>query len=408
MRWKEGSKPEIPAERLELLKKLKDGKVSFEAFQSQEYFTVIGGMADLAEGIPKELKNSIINRSIFSACKKGVITRETIKREIISEEKGYLKKPINSYILVSSLSISGAVALPAMRVNGSTISFPAVLHQKYRAERRELVRQASEWVFRNRPRNYLNVTVRVKARSESEAVNLALDQLDLIRGIWNMKNTGMMRMSSGRIKPVNNILLGPVHTLHLPSKNLATDTFWYQENYHDDISPLQLSNRKEATLSLTNRVRGRLKLLPYREVIEEAIRRYARALDYSDLEAAFLKLWSVLELLTNTTLKDNFKVTVRRASFVHKDNESHHQILNTLRIFRNAAVHSSADSSGQIESFLYLLKRYVEQLIRFHLWIRVKFPSFAEAASFLDSKPDVKELKKQHKLIGEAIRYRTG
>lgn len=406
MHWKEGVDPSLPVNKLEELKVLKNGKVSFEAFASQEYMTVLGGMVDLSDGIPSELKRGIINASIFAAAKKGRITPKSIAKEIQNQERAYFKKPLSSFFLVSSLSISSFEKLPAVRINGCSITFPALLHNKYRSERHDIERRASEWIYRKRPVNYINVIAKVKARSEEEAANIALDQIDLIRGIWNLLHTSSMRMSSGRVKPVNKILLGPVHTIHLPSKKLATDTYWYQPNYHDDVSALRFGAKREQTLSFTRKVRNRLRGHPYREIIEDAFRRYARALDYSDLDAAFLKLWSVLELLTNT-LKSSYKVTVKRAAFVFDETEFHRQVLNNLRCYRNSTVHSGEEPTGQTESYVYQLKRYVEQLIRFHIWVGVRFSSFDEAASFLDLQPDVAKLRAQQKIINSAIKYRS-
>ncbi len=406
MKWIDGTLPALPANKLEQLKAIKDGNVSFEAFASQEYMTVLGGMIHLSEGIPQDLKNGIIKSSIFSAAKLGKITQQSIEKEIKKQEAAYFKRPLQSLILVSSLSVFNFTKLPAIRSNGCSITFRTSIHHKYKTERQDIERRASEWIYRRKPRSYINFTARVKSRSETEAANFALDQIDLIRGIWNLLSTSSMRMSSGRTKPVNTILLGPVHTLHLPSKKLATEIFWYQPNYHDDIAPFKFGGKLEKTLSFTNRVRRQLRTHPYKHIIEEAIRRYVRALDYSDLGASFIKLWSVLEYLTNT-LKNSYKVTVRRAAFVFDEVEFHRQVLNNLKTYRNSAVHSGEDPAGQIESYLYQLKRYVEQLIRFHLWVGVRFASFSDATLFLDSNPDVNKLRAQRKTIEAAIKYRS-
>jgi hypothetical protein len=407
MRWEDNVEPSLPAGKLEELKVLKGGEVSFEAFSSQEYKTVLGGMIHIADGIPAEHKSGIINTAIFSAGKKGEITPKSIAREINNQERAYLRKPLNSLSLVSSLSVSSFETLPAIRINGCSITFPPSLHIKYRTERQDIERRASEWIYRKKPINYINVIAKVKSRSEAEAANMALDQIDLIRGIWNLRHTNSMRMSSGRVKPVNTIILGPVHTIHLPSKKLATETYWYQPNYHDGISALRLGSKKETTLSFSKSVRKRLRRHPYREDVEDSIRRYARALDYPDLDAAFLKLWSVLEFLTGT-LKSGYKVTVKRASFTFNETDFHRQVLNNLRSYRNSSVHSGKEPTGQTESFLYQLKRYVEQLIVFHLSNGVRFPSLASAASFLDMQPDVSALRAQRKMINAAIKYRSG
>jgi hypothetical protein len=46
--------------------------------------------------------------------------------------------------------------------------------------------------------------------------------------------------------------------------------------------------------------------------------RYVRALDERNLSSAFLKLWSVLEDLTNTG-RSRYDLTIRRATFICED-----------------------------------------------------------------------------------------
>ena len=150
MKWMDGTEPALPANKLEQLKVIKDGNVSFEAFASQEYMTVLGGMVNLSDGIPQDLKSEIINSSIVSAGRQGKITPQSIEKEIKIQEKAYIKRPPQSFILVSSLSILNSVSLPAIRTNGCSIKFRTSMHHKYGTERREIERRASVWIYRKK------------------------------------------------------------------------------------------------------------------------------------------------------------------------------------------------------------------------------------------------------------------
>jgi len=60
----------------------------------------------------------------------------------------------------------------------------------------------------------------------------------------------------------------------------------------------------------------------------------------------------------------------------------HRQILEHLRDFRNKAVHAG-ETNAEMEVLLYQLRRYVEQLIFFHLNNRFHFASFKEVTALM-------------------------
>ena len=119
----------------------------------------------------------------------------------------------------------------------------------------------------------------------------------------------------------------------------------------------------------------------YGEEIENAIIRYSRSLDERDWNHAFIKLWGVLELLTDTIRKSHDE-TIKRVAFMYLEYEYYLQILQQLRDYRNRTIHADAENS-EIESFLYQLKNFVEGLIFFHVRNTYGFKSIEEAGNFL-------------------------
>lgn len=142
----------------------------------------------------------------------------------------------------------------------------------------------------------------------------------------------------------------------------------------------------------------------FRMEIEDAITRYVRALDYNDLHVAFLQLWGLLEALTATT-KADYDSTIRRVAFYYEDQELHRQVLQHLRVFRNASVHSGLRVT-QIQTLLFQLKRYAERLILIHTDNFLRFPSLADAASFSDLPTDVNDLKRRIAKYKAALKFR--
>ena len=150
-------------------------------------------------------------------------------------------------------------------------------------------------------------------------------------------------------------------------------------------------------------LRSRLTKLSYRSDIEGALIRYVRVLDSADLNDTFLRLWSLLEYLTDST-HDLYKVATRRAAFMFADRERSKLVLTHLTNHRNRFVHAGSDTDD-IESLVFQLKRYVDALLLFHLGNRFGFSSRNEAALFMDLPLNKKELQLQIKRLQDAKKY---
>ena len=159
-------------------------------------------------------------------------------------------------------------------------------------------------------------------------------------------------------------------------------------------------------MAFAKNLRTRLSNLPYREDIESALIRYVRALDSADLNDAFLRLWSLLEYLTDST-NDPYKVATRRAAFMFADRDSSHLVLSNLTNHRNRFVHVGSETED-IESLVFQLKRYVDALLLFHLGNRFGFASRTEASLFMDLPPNKDELDLRIRRLQQARRFIVG
>jgi hypothetical protein len=360
-------------------------------------------MIQFSKNIPRLERRRIINKAPFNIGAKGKITANKLLEEIKRLEKEYLKKPLQKYFLWSSISTSRFTVLKKITINTCTITFHPNINKIVSKEFEKIKGQATNSVYGELPRDYIHFKVNVSAKSYTEAADKAIDAIDLVRGIWNLfyNRRQSFRMSSGFRKPVNKFVLGPLHTLHLPNGKLATESWWYQTNYRGPLSIHNTNKDINYLYKFQNNVRRLLKKSKYKDVLEEAILRYGRALDLADWESAFLKLWGVLELLTNTGENESHKVTIKRASFIFHDREYTRQVLNHLRDYRNRAVHTDT-SSDDIETFIYQLKRYVEVLLEFHLLNKFGFKNITEVSQFLDLSTDQSILKSRLRLLKSA------
>ena len=254
-------------------------------------------------------------------------------------------------------------------------------------------------------KDYIFLKTSVEAKSYSQASSIAIDSIDIIRGIWNLfYNRGQFRISSGRRDPVNNISFGPLHTIHLPNGKLATESWLFETGYMGPHKAFDLKNKKENLYKFQNNVRKLLNKSKFKSQMEAALKKYAQALDIRDWESSYLRLWGLLEYLTNTNENESHKDTVKRTSFFFQEREYARQVLNHLRDHRNRSVHTGGNNQN-IETLLYQLKNFVEVVLEFQIANKFKFSSRDELTQFVNLPDDVAELKRRQEMISNALKF---
>lgn len=401
-KWFNIYNPNEIADRIDKAKSVnKNGKVSFQGFEHYDYTVVLNSMVIMDETVPELEKNRIVNQATFKAAAIGKIDSRSLLAEINKLESEYLKRPEKKFKLVTSISVDRFCTLKPKKVNNCTINFKSSLSSPYLKAISEIFDSARHSIIGDIPKNYKSVIITLNAKSNAEAANKALDSIDLIRGIWNLYENRKhgIRISSGKRKPVNKFILGPLHTLHEPDGKLATKTWWYDPEYVYQVGPFNPSKDLEKIYEFENTVRKLLDKNKYSKEIVSAILRYTRALDLTNWEDAFLRLWSVLEHLTATGPNESYNITIRRAAFIYRGDEYSRQVLTHLKDYRNRTVHAGSENH-EIQAYMYQLKRFVESLLEFHLGNKFGFNSLREVSTVLDLPCNRDELcKKREALI---------
>lgn len=402
--WKKGCNIEKFTSWLESSKAQGGG---FEGFAFDDCAAVLNNLLE-CKGIAEGEKRSIVIKAILNVGAKGNITRDNLLTEIRALEIVFWKEPIRRFVLCTSLSIDRFSELKSRKLERTLIRFMPSLPKCFQKGADKMYEISRHSLTADPPQNYMRVLISVDARSSLDAAEQAFEAVDLLRGIWNfgLNRKHLNRNSYGNRQPVNEIVLGPLHSLHLPDGKLATEMWWYDPEYQKPVEPYNLRGIKEKLVLDKIEKSGRtlLKKLKYQTVVELAIREYCRALDHRNWSNAFLKLWSVLELLTHTE-KANYSNTIQRASFVWTDAEYHKEVLNHLRHLRNSFVHENK-STDDVETYMYQLKRYVEALISFHLGRGLSFSTISEAAEFMDLPVEKQVIRNKIKKLETALTYR--
>lgn len=384
-----------------------DGRGLFQGFAFKECSALVYDLLTFQPEIPETEGRAIVNRAILAVGALGPTTPDSILREVKRRYSNYLRRRKTTYYLASSMSLNRAFVPQDLQLRGARIKFGTVHPPAYTRSRASLKGRAEDALMANLPSDYMPFRIRIKARSPYEAADEALDTIDELRGLWNLffNRQRAIRISLGSKEPINTILLGPLHSLHKPRGELATETFWYELSYRAPVRVVHLGRRYTQLVQFYSNLQGLLRRSHYRTEMRNAIVRYARALDDRDWHASYLRLWGVLENLTAMGRKGNYDVLVRRSAGVFREFEYMREVLNVLRDQRNRVVHASSISE-EIETYLYQLKRCVEGLIEFHLGNSFRFKSIQQATEFLDLPPARHDLDHKARLIEYAQQYR--
>lgn len=375
-------------------------RASFDGLKLLGYGSILFGALYFSIPIPSSEARRIVTDAIFKAAHDGVISREAFLKEANRLEREYHARPEQRFVLASSISIVRTAKIPRIRLGNTVIILEPELPTRFESESAKLRKKAKFAFSSIQPIDYMFVRVHVTAKGFAEAAHMALNELDFIRSIWNfVLNYGRWTFHvGGTDRPLNAIVLGPIHSLHLPSGKLATDDqWWYQSEYSGPVRPFFDTVQLSQLSDLTKKIRKLVQNHSYQDLITEALLRYTRALDEPRAEIAFRKLWSVFELLTHGT-----KDRIESATYLLRDFEYHRFVLKQLKGHRNDLVHADKHNA-EMKTYLLHLKSYIDRLLKFHLENQYGFGSMSEATTFLSQPRDLDALRKRRRFAQIAL-----
>jgi len=293
-----------------------NGQVSYTDFGIEFLKPVLASAIVLSSEIPSSLHAHIVSQGLIAALRKGQLTRESVKRAVSESERRYLKCPKKNYVLVTTISLKSPLPFRTIRRDNRSMTFSRSLPKSF--DQSSLSGHISIlFPTQELPNDYYVIRAACTGRSPEEAATDALNAIAILRGIWSLWLTkGRFSMSLlGNPKQVGVLALGPIHTLHLPSGRLATDTIWYDSQYRNPIECLNISSRWPHVRKADSWTRKRISRAKDMDGLTQAFIRYANALDEPLVQHTFLRLWSLLEYLTHTAT-DSYKTTIRRAAFL--------------------------------------------------------------------------------------------
>jgi hypothetical protein len=365
-----------------------------------EYLSAIESYIKLNTEIPESKKFELLSNAVWTAAKDKKLDAKNLLKYVKDEEGKYLSKLKENYEFVSSISVNYFEGLKRNNLN-PPIKFAQKKPKKFDFE--SILKPISYIAIKEIPRSYTFFRIPVAARNPMEAYHQGIDAIDLLRAIWNWfyKPQEYIFNSDQSRKPMNFITLGSFHTILKPDGKFDGD-FWYEPEFRE--AAIDIRKDWDKLNSFEQKSRRAISRHPYKHEIENALRRFTRALDHSDKHVSFLQLWQVLEKITDTN-NANYEQLIKRVAFLHEEIELNKGVLNHLRLYRNSSVHDGIQHN-RIEKYLYQLKRYVEEVLGFHVNNPFKANSLADAVSYLDLPADDGTLRKRFTQTKEALKFR--
>lgn len=354
-------------------------------------------------GIVEAEKRPVVGKGIGRAVTQGPITRNTLEASIRQEEQVALAVPPKSFVLASNLSLAFQPGRKPTRFAGK-ISLGPHLPQAFLDARSQLAAKIPE---EDRfVRGYAGVLTRIRARSVGHAFEAAQEKQDLLRAMWNyaLLRRTVWQSTTDPTAPLARLRFSRVHTLHEPTGALAIQNYWFNPEFRKQTF-VNLSSTDWAEMQrLVRSLRQRLPRIAYRAELERAFIHYGRALDATDMESAFLKLWSVLEQISGVG-GERYDTLVARTAFLFKPDKMVRYVLEHLRYQRNEIVHLGTPQS-EMRPLVFQLKLYVERMMGMHLALGRHFESLEEAGQFMDLSHTAPTLRRKAKLIERALAFR--
>lgn len=411
VRWKKDRDVSTFVEHLESYRVIdENGHVGFNSgFAIHTLLSVVRSSLQFNDHLTEEERTDVINKGFWRVAEHGPVTPSTLLASINNGLNEFKRKPNLDYIVLTNISIHRSMPLGRKKVGSMTVSFPYDLRGEFSKARKSAIVRPQRTTSVDDPVTYRWVKVTgALGRTESSVIEQSINCIDLLRGIWNLHKNRQFawRVSVGRRKPVNHFVRGPFLSLHSRTGERVTDQFYYEPNFSMvDVRPMSRRDFR-ATMEYERRVRTILRRHRYRDCLEDKFIRYAQALDEGNWELSFLKMWGLLEMLTDTSNEKGYQRTIKRASFLWNDTEVSRGVLQQLREYRNRWVHKQ-EVTDDMESHLFNLKNHVEMLMNYHLrnWFRCE--TLEQSCAVLDWPVEVATLKRRRMVADLVLKYRA-
>jgi hypothetical protein len=314
--------------------------------------------------------------------------------EILSEFKKRCDQNLRKnakYILITSISLNKN-CLPKKR--SIIVSFSKDIPSKYIKSRANLLAQHSELEL-SEQNDFVYVLISVQASDIKTAFMNAIGAIDIIRALWQLnfeKKINFLASSKEHEYPTGSVIsLGQYHTLHLENGKEAWEGLWYEPEFKKrEATTIMNFSLTESNLSILLK---KICKNPFNDHIFESLKNYINALDHSNQEFRYMKLWSTIEKMVKS---DDSKMIIKRISFFYYDRALHKEILESLRKARNINAHAGVKPFN-VEMKNFRICAYIDNLLIFLICNAFKYNTLQQFIDFISLPTDLQTIDEQIK-----------
>lgn len=383
-----------------------ENRAPLSILKYQLYLTPLADLLEFPSEVIPEIRKEVIEGAVETLLRKGSLEPASLQTEIRDRVRAHLRKPMQPWVLRTSISIPGGLLPSSMRRRGVAFRFSIPARPKFDIGDAARALKFARGV--DLPSDYSGVLLRVQERTSVEAAMKALNEIELSRAIWNLGLTFRrmtLVLSGAEHRPIREISLGPLKTIHRPTGEIASSAFWYDSSYSVPRLSRLTAEHLRQLLEFERHVRTRLARIAYALDLEAVLQRYGGALDEADPAASLSLLWSAIERLTYSGA--DYDLLMRRTLFLSggDSRELDEVTLGYLRDKRNAVIHAGSLAGANLMN-AQMLKVFVDRLLFFHIEEGFRFKSLAEAGEFLSLPVSSEVLKERLSRLAAALEFR--
>jgi len=371
-----------------------------------EITSALSVFVDFDMSLVENEKISIIVKAL-SELRSWPISENDLKKHLTKVELEYLRRPLVRYYIATSISIRNDQKPFSISIDGIKISISPKLNRKFNKVRKVIEKTSHDWENYQEERDFSSLLVEIQARSVVEAMEKGLRSTTYFRGVLNYYlNSTPYGLADFKIRsaPINKIRVGRIHTIHTETGENASRGFWYEHEMPSHKEPYSDSKSLQTILGYCRILSNKVNKSGIGSLIKETIIKYCEALDISDPQSAFLRMWAVAEYATGKPKYND--TTIDRIAVVFDNQEYIRAILQKHRKVRNSTTHSGSSNSN-IKGLRDELQWYIGQFITFLVWNSKEFCSEEELMQFLDLHQNIDALSTNLRLTKKMIKFRT-
>lgn len=377
----------IPKKQLEFINKKrflnKDGKISINGWMGSLPSSVVHTHIEWEEELPALLKDAYIGRCFFYYDgKKKQLTAQDILGYLTKKEKAYQKHNLEEYHLLTYLNVYGTPPIKQLKFNNCEFKFLPKNIKKY--DNNEQFKRLKS-LFKNEKLTLgWPILVTCKSKSAIEALDITVQHLDSLLGIWDWLRRGadFYGETYGGIHHYLPLQSGPIKTIHDTKGMIKSEYSYYSDSLFVFDKKVKWDENialfKKNTLFLVRKISNH----PMRDDLINIFGRFSRILEFNDKETIFLGMWGLIEYMVGSPKGSD--VISKRVSSLFQESEFVREKMGHLAKRRHRLIHRDELTFTDINALIYQSRQFVHVLIKKIMFNEFNCQSMDEFGEFLE------------------------